>query len=61
MAYAAYQVLNGKKVPRTIAAPYFQVTGANVGSYKSYAQRLKRAMKVSFVKKGSGYVLKTKL
>ena len=43
MAYAAYQVLTGKKVPNTVAAPYFQLTGANVASYKSYDQRLKDA------------------
>ncbi len=61
MAYAAHQVLTGKKVPNTIAAPYFQLTGANVASYKGYDQRLKRPMKVAFVKRGSGYLLQTTL
>lgn len=61
MAYAAYQVLTGKKVPGTIAAPYFQLTGTNVATYKPYAQRLTGPMKVAFVKQGSGYQLKTTL
>jgi ribose transport system substrate-binding protein len=61
MAYAAYQVLTGKKVPNTISAPYFQLTAANVGSYKSYSERLKQPMKVSFLKQGGRYVLQTSL
>jgi ribose transport system substrate-binding protein len=61
MAFAAHQVLTGKKVPKTLAAPYFQLTGANVASYKSYDQRLKTPMKVAFVKRGDGYLLKTSL
>ena len=45
MAYAAYQVLTGKKVPSTIAAPYFALTAANVASYRGYTQRLKDPMR----------------
>ncbi|MBM3679315.1 MAG: sugar ABC transporter substrate-binding protein [Actinobacteria bacterium] len=59
MAWAAYQVITGKSVPRTVAVPYLQLDSGNIGSYQPYADRLKAAMKVSVAKRGSGYVLVT--
>ena len=46
--YAAWQLLHHKKVPRTINAPYKIITKANVNTYKSYAERLRAPMTVSF-------------
>jgi ribose transport system substrate-binding protein len=61
MAYAASQLLDGKRVPSTVTAPYKIVTTENVSSYPPYEARLKAPLKVRFVKQGDAFVLKTTL
>lgn len=48
MAFAAHELIEGNPVPKSIAADYFQVDDSNIGTYKSYAERLSAPMTVSF-------------
>ena len=57
MAFAAWELLNGKQVPKTVTAPFSLVTADNVDDYKSYDDRTAAPMTVSF----DGGVLKTQL
>jgi ABC-type sugar transport system substrate-binding protein len=59
LAYAAYLALTGKSVPSEINVRYGLVTRENVGQYKSYDERLKKPMKVSFSKIGGKVYLET--
>lgn len=61
MAYAAYQVLTGKSVPKTVNALYKPVSKETVGTYKAYDARTRAAMGVSFEQKSGKYYLKTEL
>lgn len=60
MAYAAHQILTGHKVPKQVWSPMSIITKQNVNSFKGNAARLKRALAISFVKKGGKYFLVAK-
>jgi hypothetical protein len=60
LAYAAWLHLTGRSVPREINGQQTLVTRANVGRVKTYAEKLKRPLKVSFVKRSGKFWLVTR-
>jgi ABC-type sugar transport system substrate-binding protein len=54
---AAGDLLAGVKLPKTIISRMRIVTPSNVGSYQSYAARLRVPMQVAFVREGNETVL----
>lgn len=58
MAWGAYQVLQGKTVPKTVTSPYYLLTKGNVKSFTTDAHILANPVgKIGFKASGSSYVL----
>jgi ribose transport system substrate-binding protein len=59
LAWAAKQVIDGKKVPRSVSASCDVLTRTNLSKYVPWSVRNKKALTVRFVKQGGRWIVKT--
>jgi ABC-type sugar transport system substrate-binding protein len=61
IAYAAYQLLNGEKVPQQPVIPGEMVTADSLAEFRNEEELITGPMDVEFVKDGSRWIAETKL